>query len=85
MVTIAEAIRELVARQPNIVPCVVIPAGDALIVDVNTVAVWTDRVTVPLVMDLNAALAVVFVGVPVKSRDGVGGGVQVAPLEDDDD
>jgi hypothetical protein len=47
----------------------VIPAGDALAVDLNTVAVWTDRVTVPLVVEINTALAIVYGGIPVKTED----------------
>lgn len=81
--TIAEAIQEFQKRVPNGVPVVVIPAGDTLAVDVNTVAVWTDRVTVPMVLELNPALAIVFGGIAIKQ--GPSGGVQVAPMEDDDD
>ena len=83
MVTIAEAVRRFVELNPKGIPAIVIPAGDALAVDINTVAVWTDRVTVPLVVEINTALAIVYGGIPV--RQGPSSGVQVAPMEDDDD
>ena len=67
--TIAEAIQAFAKRNPQGIPAIVIPAGDALVVDLNTVAVWTDRVTVPLVVEINTAIAIVYGGIPVKQDD----------------
>ena len=69
MVTIAEAIQAFAKLNPQGIPAVVIPAGDALAVDINTVAVWTDRVTVPMVVEINTALAIVYGGFVIKTEN----------------
>jgi hypothetical protein len=67
--TIAEGVKSFTERFPQGIACVCVPMGDALAPDVNTVMIYTDRVSVPMVLGLDAALAVCFGSIQIQEFD----------------